>query len=500
MSAFLGVRKVWTLISCRYERIQIVGHESKEKSKSFAGKTSVRLKLLRRSLRERSSLAQHVREIGFYHLQDPHLQGQGARDLVDVVASLVMACPYLERLVGFYNVYSHEFDRLTHALSTRKHLKEHFWFIGRHDAIAQRSHSQLAPGLMDKHQKDSFVQFHDSWSSLHTLFLHSPTQGIVEKDVFVNMESTKDSRKLEGPGILQRLPTLKHLCISGFDMDDLDDFTIQHLPSLHSLRLQDLEGVTFWGLSEFSRTTNASSLRNLSLVNLDIMYISAISNLLLHLKNLKRFTLVQDTSPEVAEGEIVFQPIVASPQLEYIHWDIAVPGSGNRNLASSIKANGFPRLRTLRAPSDHDGLLQALCKPRAQVEQPNDRISSHNDINDAADSLKAARQAAQRRIEDAWNTVDFKVIVEESGIVHEIYDFPGWVGTTGSKIDYSLEPDIPGNDVALIDFPDITDREAEVAAVDSCIGQWNASHPKGPKWWRHIERPRNRPIDLQKFF
>ena len=439
-----------------------------------------------------------MRSLEIHHVQD---EGDASgRTLVDVVASLVMSCPYLERLTGFYNIYSHEFDRLTHALSTRKQLKEHVWSIGENAAISQRSHTQLAPGLMDKHQKDSFVSFHDAWCSLDTLFLHSPTQGIVEKDIFVNMDRSKDPRKLQGPGILQRLPALKHLCISGFDMDDLDDFTLQHLPPLHSLRLQDLEGVTFWGLSEFSRTTNASSLRNLSLVNLDVMYISAISNLLLHLKNLKRFTLVQDTSPEVAEGEIVIQPIVASPLLEYIHWDIAVPGSANRNLASSIKANGFPQLRTLRAPSDHDGLLQALCKPRAQIEQPNDRASSDNDIDIAADSLKAARQAAQRRIEDAWNTVDFKVIVEESGIVHEIYDLPGWVGTTGSKIDYSLEPDIPGSDIALIDFPDIIDDEAEVAAVDSCNGQWNASHPRGPKWWRHTERPRHRPTDLRWFF
>lgn len=457
-------------------------------------KMGVRLKLLRRTLRGRSFLAQHVREI-----KVPQLRGDGdpiARDMINLVASLVMACPNLERIVGFYPVYGHAFDRLTHALSTRRKLKEKLWLIGENAAITQRSHRQLAPGLMDIEQKSSFVLFHNAWSSLTTLILHSPTQGILEKDVFVNVKNTGDPRKVRGPGVLHRLPALKHLCISNFDCDDFDDTVLQHLPALHSLRLQDLEGVTFWGLSEFSRTRNAFSISSLSLVNLDIKYISAISNLLLHLKNLKRFTLVQDTSPEVAEGEIVFQPIVASHLLEFIHWDIVVPGSANVNLASSIRAKGFPRLRTIRAPSDHDGLLQALCKPRAQIELPEDRNGRNNANGLAATSLRAARQAAQQRIEEAWATVQFKVVVEESGVVTEIFDLKGFVGEIGSRIEYTLDPDIPGSDSALVDFPDLISGRDEMATRDTCKGSWNASRPGG---W-HTERPRYRPVDLHMLF
>lgn len=289
-------------------------------------KSGVRLKLLRRTLRERRVLAQYVREI-----KVPRLQADG--DVVDartlnLVASLVMACPNLERLLGFYPVYGHDFDRLTHALSTRPKLKEHVWIIGENSAITERSQKQLPPGLMDMEQADRFLRFHNSWHSLSTLFLCSHKQGVLERDIFVQT--------------LHRLPALQHLCISSFDMDDFDDVSLQSLPPLQSLRLQDLEGVTFWGLSEFSRARSGQSIRQLSLINLDIRYLSAISNLLLHLTNLQRFTLVQESSPEVAAGELVFQPVIASQQLQYMHWNILFPGSANENLANSIRAGGFP--------------------------------------------------------------------------------------------------------------------------------------------------------------
>lgn len=500
LSSLALTSRAWdkAVVKRLYDRIHIVGPDSKEQMKKYKMKNGVRLKLLRRTLRERNFLAQHVRE-----LKVPRLQAEGdplRNDSINIVASLVMACPNLERLVGFYLVYGHEFDRLTHALSTRKKLIEQMWLIGENAAITQRSQKQLAPGLMDMEQKESFVFFHHAWTSLTTLFLHSPGLGILEKDVFVNIKNHEDPRRVQGPGILHRLPALKHLCISSFDMDDFDDNTLQYLPALHSLRLQDLEGVTFWGLSEFSRTANAFSLRNLSLINLDIMYISAISKLLLHLKNLKRFSLVQDSSPEVADGEIAVQPIMASHLLEFLHWEIIVPGSANVNLANSIKAKGFPCLRTIRAPSDHLGLLQALCKPRAQIELPGDWNSINNAHTMAPDSLLTSRRAAQQRLEEAWNTVQFKVVVQEDDLVHEIFDLNGFIGEIGSKIDYSLEPDVPGSDQAWIDFPDVVSARDEMAFKDPCRGLWNASHPGGYKWWQHTERPRYRRVDLLDFF
>ena len=467
-----------------------MGHDSPAQAKKFKMKNGVRLKLLRRTLRERRVLAQHVRE-----LKVPRVQPD--EDVIDsytinLVASVVMSCPNLERLVGFYPIYSHNYNRLTHALSTRPKLKEHVWIIGDNADITERSHKQLPPGLMDAEQADGFLHFHNAWRSLSTLFLSSNKQGVLEKDIFVQT--------------LCCLPSLKHLCISGFDMDDFDDITLQLLPPLQSLRLQDLAGVTFWGLSEFSRTNSAKGIQRLSLVHLDVSYLSAISNLFLHLTELRRFTLAQESSPEVAPGELVFQPVVASRQLEYLHWDVSVPGSANENLANSIRAGGFPNLQTIRAPSDHGGLLQMVCKPRAQIVLPSDKYSKayHDAKQGGFDSLAwtllTARKAAQQRIDEARNTIGHKIVVEEEGFVREVFDIQGYVGSVKSNITYSLDADMPGSDDALVDFPDLVSGAKETATKDGCSGLWNASHPVGKKWWHHIQRHRYRPTDLQRFF
>ena len=460
--------------------------------KKLKMKSGVRLKLLRRTLRERRVLAQYVHELKVPKLQaDDELIGE---DIVDLVASIVMACPNLEKLVGFQSIYRHKFDRLTHALATRRNLKEHTWIIGENGDINLRSHTQLPPGLMDSEQIDSFLHFHDYWNSLSTLLLQSKNHGILERDVFIK--------------VLNNLPSLQHLCVSKFDMDDFDDTALQALPPLHSLRLQDLEGITFWGLLDFARGLHAQRIRNLSLIHLNITYLSAIANLLLNLKDLRRFKLVQHSSPKVSPGDLILQPIVASQELEFIHWDILDPGSANENLANSIKANGFPKLRMLRAPSDYDGLLQAVCKPRAQILLPSDKYNYNkvqvNGVAQGSESpiqtLCGARKAAQKRIEAAQKKVQFKVIVEEEGVVHHVYDFNGFMGTIGSRITYNLEPDIPGSDESLIDMDDLSAGNREAAVKDGCTGLWNASHPEGKRWWGHVERYRYFPLDLQKLF
>ncbi len=481
-----------SFLDCSYERIYIVGTDHKDQIKKYKMKFGVRLKLLRRTLRERRVLAQNVRE-----LKAPRTQRDEEpirREIIDITASIVMACPNLEKLVGFYPVYGHEFDRLTHALSTRRKLKEHTWIVGDNHAITQRSTKQLPPGLMDREQAEGFRLSHVAWTSLTTLFLHSHNQGILEREVLIET--------------LHVLPSLQHLCVSSFHMDDFDDSILLRLPPLESLRLQDLEGVTFWGLSDFSRTIAAQDIRGLSLINLDITYLSAISNLLLHLNRLERFTLVQESSPEVAAGGLVLQPIIASQHLKFIHWDILKPGSANQNLANSIRVDGFPNLRTIRAPSDHYGLLQALCKPRAQIEYPRDKYrgSQRPGLSVPVDPLKRnlidARKQAQQRIEEAQKTVAFKVIIEEDGVVEQVYDLNGFMGTISSKITYTLDPDVLGSDDAVIDFPDLTSGKAEatVKRDHGCRGLWNASDHGGKKWWEHEERYRYQALELKRFF
>ena len=454
-------------------------------------KASVRLKLLRRTLRERRVLAQYVRELKVPNLHSE--PGLIVEETINVVASIVMACPDLERLVGFHHIYNHDFDRLTHALSTRRNLKEHIWIIGDNDAITQRSYIQLPPGLMDNEQVDNFLFYHTAWSSLTTLFLHRHNHGILEHDMFIE--------------VFQLLPALQHLCVSNFEEDDFNDTTLQYLPPLQSLRLQDLPGITDYGLTRFASAPSSQTILRLSLINLEIESLTVISKLLAYLSSLTRFTLSQTQSPEVFDGELILQPFIASLSLETLHWDILHPfGAANENLAQSILANGFPALRNIRAPSDQKGLLQMLCKPTSQIVLPSDKYSSaHRNIR-AGDpekyvrTLHAARQAAQERLEEARKTIQFQVVVEEDGVVQQTYDFNGFVGTIGSKINYVLRPDVPLSDDAVVDFKDLMDASREASGKDGCTGMWNASHPVGKKWWAHAERYRYKGVDLEKFF
>jgi hypothetical protein len=476
-----------------YDTIHIVGNDSPAHVKKFKVKSGIRLKLLRRTLRSRRVLAQYVRE-----LKVPETEvgmANRSKDTIDLVASIVMACPNLERLVGFYATYDHNFDRLTHALSTRKNLKEHVWIIGENQEITNRSFKQLPPGLMDQTQKAAFLQFHATWNSLHSLFLHSQNMGILEHDVFL--------------GVFSRLPSLQHLYISNFDVDDFNDATLQALPALQSLRLQDLHGITDQGLSRFATAPTSRSLRRLSIINLEITSLLVISRILANLTELDRFTLIQETSPDIPPDALIIQPIMASSSLSYMHWDIHQPSLANTHLASSILAAGFPALRTIRSPTDPHGALQAICKPRAQLVLASDKYHfaqrsalalARESDNPHLRTLFAARQKAQERLDEARKSVRFQVVVDEDGVVRQVHDFNGFVGRVGSPIAYSLRPDVPGSDRAVVEMGDLWDGRREVEVRDGCTGMWNASHPVGRKWWWHVERFRWRGVDLQRFF
>ncbi len=477
----------------RYDTIWIVGNDSHAQQKKYKMKHGVRLKLLRRTLRERRVLGQYVRELKVPDLQrrDGFASREGT-EYLDLVASVVMSCPNLERLVGFYPVYEHQFDRLTHALSTRRKLRQHVWIIGDNAGQKEKSRKQIPFGGLQHEQAAAFLQYHEMWDSLDTLVLHSSSVGVLPHDLFI--------------GAFRRLPSLKHLCVSNFSADHFNDLTLQALPALHSLRLQDLQGVTDDGLMRLASISSLHHLQRLSLINLEIMSLPVVSRLFWNLPDLLRFTLVQENSPELPVGGFAMQPIIASSSVQYIHWDILVPGTANGSLAESILAGGFPELKRLRAPSDHHGVLQNVCMPRAQIALPSDKyssaqrqaVSSHK--NRHMRSLFAARKEAQERIEEARTFVQFRILVDEDGILQEEYDINGFLGMIGSRIVYSLAPDLPGSDNAVIDVPDLLDSGKEAHVKDGCTGMWNNHHPAGKKWWSHTERYRYRSADLQKFF
>lgn len=413
-----------------YEHIDVSGSDSQEQLRKYRLQRGSRLKLLRRTLRERKLLASLVRTL---HISDPNLPlylpdgdpNPEFNEYRDLVASVVLLCPNLERLTGFYTVYNHEFDRLTHALSTRKNLEEHVWIIGENDKITARCEKQLPPGLIDKHQRYQFLHYHRDWSHLEFLMLCSPGRaGIIEHGIFVEM--------------LSSLPSLKHLCISSFDTDDFTDATLSFLPDLVSLRLEECSGVTETGLARWSASPNAYRLRTLSLIHQNIRDLTKISKILSSLGLLQKFVMIQsDVSPKVPANDIVFQPLIASPSLEELHWDVApekvdlenpmsilqsqdlldrgLPQAqggfltANAHLALSIMHSGFPRLKTLRAPQDvaPPGILQAVCRPSRDknVLLPSDSFATRpkpavfqTDVPQS-NSLHAARIRAQGYID-----------------------------------------------------------------------------------------------------
>lgn len=308
----------------------------------------------------------------------------------DLVASVVMDCPNLERLIGFYSFYGHEFDRLTHALSTRKKLKEKIWIISEHPEVSVRAQRMLPPGLLDPYQTFQFLHYHSDWSELETLMLLSAGgRGILEHNVFVDT--------------INLLPSLKHLAISSFDADDFTDHTLLALPDLVSLRLENLPGITDTGLSRWVSTPAAQNIESLFLIHQNLTSLLAISKLFASLPSLLRFTLIQSqVAPSLPPELLIFQPLLASPSLRLLHWDIASHTSPpaqtrsfdfpppptsfaasqqtpNTHLALSIRHSGFPSLLSLRAPSDLDptGALQAVCRPspNGQILLPADRYS-----------------------------------------------------------------------------------------------------------------------------
>ncbi|KAH0542694.1 hypothetical protein FGG08_002927 [Glutinoglossum americanum] len=456
--------------------------------KKIKMKYGCRLKLLRRTLRENPSLALFVCELKVPDLLGSFsFESEDRRKYLDVVASIVMCCPNLERLVGFYPAYSHEFDRLRHALSTRTKLQEHVWIIGDSSQGDGSDLSALRPEAAE-----AFLRHHDLWQSLHTLFLHSQNKGILDHELFV--------------AVFSRLPSLEKLCVSNFRSEDFDDSTLQALPSLRCLRLQDLHGLTDDGVFRFASRPASQSLETVSFINLELMNLAVISKLFASLHNLRRFTLLQESSPELPVGGLVLQPVIASSSVEFIHWDILIPGSANDNLAHSIRFGGFPNLRTLRAPSDHHGILQAVCRPLERIALSSDKFNlarrqfAVQDPPRYSRALSTARNGAQDRIEEARRYVQFKLVVEEDGIVKQVFHMNGFMGLIGSGISYSLIPDLKGSDNAVIDLDDLIDGENESNVRDGCTGIWNATHPMGKKWWYHTERYRFGRIDLERFF
>ncbi|KAI2617595.1 hypothetical protein GGS26DRAFT_585177 [Hypomontagnella submonticulosa] len=545
-SASLSARKLLKVAQVAlYEDIQLVGADSPAQKKRYKLNFGSRLVLLRRTLRSNPEIAALV-----HSLKPPAVPQGVALDLYqNLVASVIMVCPNFERLVGFHQNHDYSFNRLFHALSTRRKLVEMHWTLEPSQFQRKRRMSnaaallnsdkpnyQEAPGDLLPEQSEDFLELHADWEHLTTLSIHCLPGATITPVSLI-------------PDIVSRLPALKNLHLSHLPFTAFNDANLLSLPPLETLTLSHLPGVSTEGLSSFVRRPSSRSIKKLTLQHVDVELLPTLSQILSNLTSLETFSLVQGSVPIMPPNEMIWLfPYFASPSLRKLHWDITSPQTcanpADSILARSIAANGFPSLRILRTPNDPEGIFQALCKPAESIESSNDKFrglvskctsrpsppatpttpstpktpsKSPSGLSfpmedqlfpsKAASNLLQSRRAAQSRLEAARQTPRFTVnVIDEDGSKVENYGFAGFIGEVESKIKYHLEPDIGALDEngGLVDIADVLGDGGENLRVDGregCTGRWNTYSgnvvdKKDRERWFHTERGRWRPVAL----
>ncbi|KAJ4396730.1 hypothetical protein N0V93_000951 [Gnomoniopsis smithogilvyi] len=402
-----------------YEDIQLVGPDSVQQRKKYKGVYSTRLVLLRRTLRADPKLAATVR-----FLKVPALPDDAPMDVMeyhDIVASVVMACPNLQRLDGFYPIYNHGESRLFNALSSREELKEMTWVVdamsldvegsrsGGHKAKSSKSknrHSRHQSSVssiwnpnsyLSAAHANKFVRHHMGWSKLTHLTIHClPGAQLHTPNSLLNVVQTY-------------LTSLQSLHLSHVPPQAFNDGNLLCLPKpLQKLTLSHCTGVTSAGLSAFATSPSAQSLEKFTLMHQNLDTLAVVVRLLANLTRLTTFSLVQPTAPVLPDDELGFlmMPYLGSNSLRFLHWDIFesaistragdLPGTKTDDiLARSIAANGFPNLRFLRVPCDPDGMYQALCRPKERADLPGDRYRNGL-VNQASSTARSVSGGATR--------------------------------------------------------------------------------------------------------
>ncbi|KZM22926.1 hypothetical protein ST47_g5928 [Ascochyta rabiei] len=348
--------------------------------------------MLRKTIRERHFLARQVCELHLPDFQTLYQQASIEREgIVNLVASLVMACPSLERLVGFYVPLSQSFDRLSYALATRMRLKERVWLLSEseHDYWDGEDEEEVKNHYSAAHDPtERFLALNSGHPLLTTLVLHQAS------DEFA---MTLNFRAIIGT--LRQLPMLQHLSISGLPAMSFTNLALNALPPrLQSLRLENLPGINDKGLQRLASSHLSASMEKLTLINLELSSIVTITTILSqHLSKLKHFALVQYRTPDLGSHTSI--PDLYCPSLEFIHFEFRSQSGpaidpfspklresmefpfvnsepisclATSLLATNIKKGAFPTLRRVRIPHDPQGKIQALCQPRATALLPSD--------------------------------------------------------------------------------------------------------------------------------
>ncbi|KXJ89231.1 hypothetical protein Micbo1qcDRAFT_122504 [Microdochium bolleyi] len=532
-----------------YEDIQIVGADSAAHKKRFKTTAGSRLVLLRRTLRANPELAALVRT-----LKVPAVPNDLPADKYqDRVASVIMACPNFERLLGFHQPYDHSFSRLFHALSTRENLREMNWFL--ESAVTEqrqgRSRSQSSSTAtpvnsemgVDIERTTAFFDLHMNWSHLTTLSIYCSPGAVLDGISMFGMT-------------LANMPALQSLHLADLPTTVFNDATLLSLPPLQSLSLCNLQGVSSTGLAAFARRPSSHGIRKLTLRHLGIDSVPALGRLFSNLTALESFTFVQSHAPELPKDEVIWlYPYLASSSLQKLHWDVPTRGSGaseaDRILAKSIAFQGYPALRSLRTPNDPDGVFQALCAPLERVEIASDKYrgliaripdrirapepsppmtpvspsspfgfgkqsSGMKFTNDpptpveppapVESHLAQSRLAAQARIEAAKSTPRFQVnVIDEDGTIVDRFGLAGFIGQVESRIRYNIRPDPGATDEngGLTHITDLLkDGGEELKDREGCTGRWLSwsegitnDKKERERWW-HTERGRWRELEM----
>ena len=494
------------LIWFRYGNIYIAGEFPPAARKMMKVKYGCRILLLQRTLSARPDYAALVKELTLPEYDPSIIKSEEDQRWVEsTIFTLISGCTNLENLQGIYIPFTgRSSDSPIHtALSKRTSLKEHLWLVS-------------ASSFLQYADSQSFVNMHRNWQGLETLVMQGYTAN----------NGGGGLNHLTFADIFELLPGLRRLMISRFHDYEFNDNTLLSLPSsVTYLRLGKLPGITEAGLVAFSKLPSSKKLHTLALLELEILNLSTITTLLRNLL-LKKFTLLQTSSPQ--PGPDTGTPLfLASTTLQDLHWDVLIPGPATVAVARSIYRSYLPSLRRLRAPSDHTGVLQAVCRPCESIIQPFDPSLAAGTQSSHSYSrlLPLARIEAERRILEAREKATVKFVVtsptsEEDG---GVYDWMGWngsarmwrwgrksaeakhravkfsggvLGDPKSQVGYCLMPDVEGSVDALCRVGDVVGRFG-VRAVCEGWGGGRKGRGKGGggdevDWWHEKRGQRRR--------
>ncbi|KAI6820024.1 hypothetical protein KC340_g13396 [Hortaea werneckii] len=440
--------KVLSLVDRRWHRIArehlyrdiwVPSDEDLRRRYSLLSRKRSRLDLLRRTLKASQALACMVRRLHIttgLAIDISTESGHAARRHKALVAfaSTVELCPNLEQLSGY-----HWLDQcassagLLEALARCSGLKQHTWVLG----------NDITPD----HGLGFMFDCHDGWIQLDTLVLCS------NEGFHLGAGSIS--------ALVQRLPRLQHLMLSGLDRNDFHNGTLLSLPPVKSLRLDHLEGISNQGIEQLSVSRLSISLENLSLVGLELTSLRTLQSLIANAVRLRHFTFVQSTSPEFQPGMESTSSLkgLESQTLEYLHWDALIPGSSTTLVANSIASGRLPALRKVKVPCDYEGAIQSLCRPIARERLTSgdmELLARFSGSERYERNLRLAQIQAQRRIKECRRQPAFNVVVQdEDQTVSAQYMIGSFIGNVDSKIEYSLEPGVEGSHSALVELQDV---------------------------------------------